>query len=80
MGDRNFNGVRAWSGISENYSASAIVSCDPAQVPVFLDVRANSNTQYDWANFILSAIRLHYLQPGDILLMDNAAVMFEANR
>lgn len=55
-------------------SLSLICSSDRNQVPVILDWREESNTQYDFAKFIRRAIFSDYLREGDFVLMDNAAI------
>ena len=53
---------------------SAIIGLQAHQDPVFLDMRIDSNTQYDFAEFVYAAIINKYLESGDILIMDNASV------
>lgn len=64
----------ASSRINENYSTTAIVSVNPDLPPVYFKVRKESNSQYDFAKFLYTAILDEYLLPGDILIMDNATV------
>ena len=44
------------------------------EVPFFIDYRIQSNTQWNFADFLLLACKAGYLQDGDFLVMDNAAV------
>jgi hypothetical protein len=56
-----------------NGSISLMTSLDPSN-PIFLDFRTDSNTQWDFVAFVLSACALHFLVAGDFLVVDNAAV------
>lgn len=69
--DKN-NAQIAFSDLSENYSITAMISL--AEQPLYFDIRMDSNTQYDWAEFIYGSVKNGYLRNGDILIMDNAAV------
>ena len=51
-----------------------MISVNPLQHPIFIDIREDSNSQHDFERFIISAIDSNYLQPGDYLIMDNATV------
>lgn len=44
------------------------------QVPIFADYRIASNTQWNFADFLLEACKAGYLKDGDHLVLDNAAV------
>jgi transposase len=44
------------------------------EIPFFIDYRIQSNTQWDFADFLLLACEAGYLKKGDYLIMDNAAV------
>ena len=61
------------------YSASVIIGVDNPENPVFLDIRANSNTANDFAMFITLAVASGFFKPGDYLVYDNAAVHFGSN-
>jgi transposase len=41
---------------------------------LFIDIRVESNTQWDFAEFILQACVNGYLVPGDFLVIDNASI------
>jgi len=71
IGDKNNAKINS-STLSENYSVSAIIGLQAHQDPVFLDMRIDSNTQYDFAEFVYAAIINKYLESGDILIMDAA--------
>lgn len=40
-------------------------------------MRANTNTGENFLDFITLAVAHQYLKPGDILILDNAAVHFD---
>jgi transposase len=42
--------------------------------PLLIDIRENSNDQWDFLTFIISSIRMGYLRAGDYLILDNASV------
>jgi hypothetical protein len=42
--------------------------------PLLLDYREQSNTQWDFLNFVLAAAEMDFLCEGDCLIVDNAAV------
>ena len=44
------------------------------EIPFLIDYRIQSNTQWNFADFLLQACRTGYLKEGDYLVMDNAAV------
>lgn len=54
-------------------SVTIITSLDPDQ-PVFFDYREQSNTQYNFLDFILLAIAQGVLEDGDTLVLDNASL------
>lgn len=43
-------------------------------IPFFIDYRIQSNTQWNFADFLLLACKGGYLTEGDYLIMDNASV------
>jgi hypothetical protein len=45
--------------------------------PLYLSMRANTNTGENFLDFITLAIAQGYLRAGDILILDNAAVHFD---
>jgi len=42
--------------------------------PLFVKLTENSNTQYDFLEFVCDAIDEGHLQPGDYFVIDNAAI------
>ena len=73
-GIRSSNATLADSGLHESYNATAMCSLNAAQAPILLDIRRDSNTQFDFASFILGSVSNGYLRAGEILLLDNASV------
>ena|SRR3990167_4035280 len=57
------------------YSASAVIGVD-REKPMFLDIRANSNSAEDFAAFMTLAVASGFFKRGDFLVHDNAAVHF----
>ena len=58
---------------SETYSVSCLCSLDP-NMPIYATGREDSNTQLDFFKFLVDAIVERALQPGDILICDNARI------
>jgi hypothetical protein len=46
------------------------------EIPFFLDYRIESNSQFDFANFVFDACKKGFLQSGDYLIADNASIHF----
>jgi hypothetical protein len=59
--------------LGESYSVTLMVSID-ATNPVVMDIRKNSNTQWNFVGFVFSCIQKGYLKRGDTLVCDNASV------
>ncbi len=56
-------------------SASLTVLCTlTEEVPVIYDYRLESNTQWDFADFVYYCCKEGYLIEGDVLIVDNASV------
>jgi len=67
--------------LEESYSLSILVhyerlptSQDDSSVSVFAHMRTQSNTQWDFFNFVIDAIFAGHLTAGDTLVVDNASV------
>lgn len=60
--------------IDKRYSVSALTNPEDPDNPVFIEVRKDSNDQWDFVGFVCSAIEKNALTPGDILVMDNARI------
>ena len=58
----------------ESYSVTALVALDEETPVVISTPRNESNTQYDFLDFILYLITNNYLVAGDKLVLDNASV------
>jgi len=56
-----------------NASVTLLTSLDNLG-PIFFDYREQSNTQWDFVDFVLSACENGALRSGDFLVADNAAV------
>jgi len=70
----------AHGNLSMSFSASVMISADPAQEePTFVDIREQSNSGDDFATFIQACISFGFLRAGDILIFDNAAVHCDVN-
>ena len=71
-----FIGQRVYSvtkrNIQERYSMTLMTSI--VDVPCFIQFRKDSNTQYDFIEFIMQAIEGKFLQRDDIVIFDNALV------
>jgi hypothetical protein len=44
------------------------------ELPIFFDLREDSNNQWDFFRFVIEAIKMGYLKAGDNLDCDNARV------
>lgn len=53
---------------------TAMISVNTDKPPFFFDIRTESNTGLDFLQFMLVSLNERYLQPGDIIIMDNASV------
>jgi len=45
-----------------------------AQFPIHVEIREESNTQYDFLTTVVLAIRAGFLKSGDFLVVDNACI------
>jgi transposase len=60
------------SKLDLSYSLTLMTSLsDPAR-PCIIDLRTNSNTQWDFASFIMFCLQSGHLSAGDFLVLDNA--------
>jgi len=60
--------------LGESYSLTLLTSLSSSRFPYFVDLQSESNTQWDFARFVLNSILYGALVPGDYLVADNAAV------
>jgi hypothetical protein len=55
-----------------SYSLTLLTSLADLQHSCVIDLRTNSNTQWDFASFILFCLQNNHLTAGDYLILDNA--------
>jgi len=60
--------------INTSLSLTIMTSLSNTEQPIVCSARNNSNTEVDFAGFILYCIQDGHLQRGDLLVMDNASV------
>lgn len=65
--------------IQETYTMTLLTSLSDANRPVICDIRVESNTGVDFANFIHYLVDNQHLLDGDYLVLDNANVHFSSN-
>jgi len=69
-------GVRILAPTKRNhrirYSVTLLTSL--SDTPLYLEIREETNTQFDFAEFILNCVKHNQLKQGDILVCDNASV------
>lgn len=54
------------------YTLTLLTNLDPsAQYPLAIDLREESNTQFDFLNVIISFVEKGIIKRGDIVIMDN---------
>lgn len=70
--------LRTTSEISDSFSLTLLTDLSDPDIPFFIDMRANSNTEWDYASFISAALAAGRLLPGDFLFVDNASIHFGA--
>jgi len=60
--------------LDESYSMTLLTSLTSPKLPYFIDLREQTNNQWDFVRFIFNAISQRALVSGDYLIMDNAHV------
>lgn len=65
--------------IDTRMTATAITCPASFHAPVYFELREDSNTQFDFSEFVLRAVEMGALQAGDVLALDNAAVHLGAD-
>lgn len=60
--------------LNEPSASLTLLTALDQDVPFYIDYRISSNTQWDFAEFLLQACKAGYLSAGDFLVLDNAAV------
>jgi len=61
-------------GLNTSCSITVLTSLSDPKKPLICTIRNDSNSQYDFNDFILYCIKYNHLQDGDYLILDNAAV------
>lgn len=69
----------SYVSIKETYTMTLLTSLSDANCPVICDIRMESNTGKDFANFVYYLVRNQHLSQGDYLILDNANVHFSSN-
>jgi len=59
-----------------SYSLTLLTDLSTPTNPFFISLRSESNTEWDFLNFVVDAVQANRLVQGDILVVDNAAVHF----
>lgn len=62
------------SALQQPAASVSLITSLALNGPIFFDYREQSNTQWDFVEFVLSACENGFLQSGDFLIADNAAV------
>ena len=60
--------------LDQSFSLTFLTNLANVSMPFFVSVRENSNSQWDFVEFITSAILAGSLSPGDFLICDNASI------
>jgi len=71
VGNRTWVTDRSLHG--KSFSMTILTALDP-QLPVVFDFREESNSQWDFVNFVVFCLTSGYLTAGDYLVIDNAPV------
>jgi hypothetical protein len=66
--------LRDGRDLAESYSTTLLLDLTNEDNPFFFDVRAESNNEWDFYRFVLSAVDAGRLTTGDFLIVDNASV------
>lgn len=73
-------GVRPYlhdaADLAESFSLTLLLDLSNATNPFFIDLRAGSNTEFDFLAFVRAAVAAGRLRNGDFLIVDNATVHF----
>jgi hypothetical protein len=59
-----------------SYSLTLLTDLSTPANPFFLTLRSESNTEWDFLNFVVDAVEANRLVQGDILVVDNASIHF----
>lgn len=60
--------------LNVSFSLTLLIDLANEESPLGLTIRTNSNTQWDFLDFVLAMIEQKRLVPGDYLIVDNATV------
>lgn len=73
-------GVRPYlhdaADLAESFSLTLLLDLSNETNPFFVDLRAGSNTEFDFLAFVRAAVAAGRLQDGDFLIVGNATVHF----
>lgn len=65
--------LQTQTGIDIRYSLTLLTSLSDTE-PLYVSLRRESNSQWDFLNFLNTAIESGKLKSGDVLVLDNASV------
>jgi hypothetical protein len=60
--------------LNVSFSLTLLIDLTDAENPFAVTIRTNSNTQWDFLEFVIAMIEEKRLVPGDYLVVDNATV------
>jgi len=60
--------------LKSRFSLSLLTSIEHPAAPLLFEIRDESNSQWDFFNFVLGAIEAGYIGFGDMVVVDNASV------
>ena len=67
------------AALDKHYSLTAMTTLSHPTLTTIADLRDTSNTQWDFALFLMYCLHHSYLSTGDVLVLDNAAVHVGTN-
>jgi len=68
---------RIWltaADLNQKHCSITLLSSTVNDPPFLFDIREDSNTSVDFVSFIISAMSKRFLNPNDIIILDNASV------
>jgi len=65
--------INSASSLSSSFSLTALMTLDESH-PIVLDLRTDTNTQFDFLRFMLYLLKNNHLKEGDYFLMDSARI------
>ena len=60
--------------LQQSFTLTLLTDLNPANRPLYFKVKTNSNTKFDFLEFVCDAIDAGHLQNGDTLVADNASI------